>query len=465
MEGCVRKLSKSFIPLSFLVLVAFSLLSCSGASSPPASLPAPVSQLISIGNPDEIGLVSVLGTSGSVLPNAVVRAQNISQITVVNRWYDFLVSVAWAQVGDPVVSVEANNEGAFEIGLKANIGDSIFIMQVFNGEQSPNVDLKVNGNVVRLPVLPRGLTQPELGLLAVTASNIQSPNGHLFNLDYNETLSPLSFPESAQDFNSCPGLNGLVLDAQDGLGSLLCKDNETLVNFSPDGDLMAQFQEINGVRFIGGRPERDQGVLGIAKIDTSVVTFNTATGSLQCDFLLPHPQGKAKHVQTTRAQWLDLEPFNETSIIVALSQYDDGSWVLTRFQPIGCTEFTILDQVELSDGLEPYDMAAFSFGEMALISVPNSNRILLIDLVSGIATSMPVGKSPLGVAVSQDETTGYVVNSDDSSVSLLDLFSGETLDIPGLGIFPTQIVLLESQGVGTVLSPEDRSIVSFSLEL
>jgi len=460
----MRKTYKSIIPLGFLLLTCFGLGGCTGGASPPASLPAPVSQLISVGNPDSIGLVSVFGAAGSVLPNALVRAQNLTQTAANSSWMDLLIPLAMAQGSDPTVSVEADNLGQFELGIKADVGDTILVQQLLDGEQSPNVDLKVNGNVVRLPVLPRGFTEPEPGLLSVTGAMEKSPDGELFDIDFAENPSPPSFPAAVQTFNACPGINGVVIDAEDGLGSLLCKENESLVNFSPDGDIMAQFQEIDGVRFIGGRPERNQGVLGVAKIDASVVTFNTATGSLQCDYLIPHPGGKAKHLQTTRAEWLDLDNTGVDSVLLALSQYDDGSWVLTRFQPLDCTNFAILNQMELPADLNPFDMDGYQFGEQALISIPDSNRVLLVDLDRDTFASIPVGKSPLGVAVSQNQSTAYVVNNDDNSLTRIDLLTLATNDIPAVGIFPTQIQLLESLGLGTVLSSGDRAVVTFPLD-
>lgn len=459
----MRKSLKSIFPLVFLLLFALGLAGCGAASSPPASLPAPVSRLISIGNPDDIGLVSVLGAEGSVLPNAQVRVQKINAVARANSWLDLLLANAWAQSTDPSVITVATDQGFFELLIKAEVGDTLLIQQEQNDEVSPGVDLKVNGNVVRLPVLPGGFFETVPGRLSVTGSPEDSPLGQLFDIDYADSISPASFPEVLQEFDGCPGINGLVVDDGDGLGSLLCTENESFVNFSPDGQVSAQFQEIEGVRFIDGRPETNEGVLGVASPLASVSTFDTSTGSLQCDYLLTSPEGSFQHLQTTRVRILDAGPMASKTIFLALSQFENGSWVLTLFEPTDCTSFTTLQQVVLPADMQPYDMVGFQFGERALVSYPQANRVLLVDLTLDSSVPIPVGINPLGLAVREDESSAFVVNQEENSLTHIDLNSLATQDIPDLGVLPEEVLLVESLGLGTILSPADRSVVSFTL--
>jgi hypothetical protein len=347
--------------------------------------------------------------------------------------------------------------------IKAEVGDILLIQQEQGEEVSPGVDLKVNGNVVRLPVLPGGFFETVPGRLSVTGAPTDSPLGQLFDIDYAASLSPASFPEVLQEFDGCPGINGLVVDDADGLGSLLCTDNESFVNFSPDGQVSAQFQEIEGVRFIDGRPENNEGVLGVASPLTSVSTFDTSTGSLQCDYLLTSPEGDFPHLQSTRVRILDADPMASKSVYLALSQFENGSWVLTRFEPNDCFTITILQQVVLPAEMEPYDMVGYQFGERALVSYPQANRVLLVDLTLDEIVPIPVGIHPLGLAVRQDESAAFVVNQDENSLTHIDLLSLATQDIPDLGILPEEVLLVESLDLGTILSPADRSVVSFPL--
>jgi hypothetical protein len=121
--------------LIFLIPSVSHVAGCgSGASAPPASIPAPVSSLITVSPPDpDTNLVLVVGDVGSVEPLAVVLAANATLGGVVRRIYDLLVPNAYAQI---VTSANADDQGRFFLELFANSGDEIDIRQQVDGELS-----------------------------------------------------------------------------------------------------------------------------------------------------------------------------------------------------------------------------------------------------------------------------------------------------------------------------------------
>ena len=120
--------------LLFLLPAFSSVGGCgSGASAPPASIPAPVSSLITVSPPNQDGLVLVSGAPGAVLPNANVIAANLSQGGFVRRLEGLFLREAHAQVQ---ASVQADDQGAFDLELEGTNGDEIGIRQIVDSEPS-----------------------------------------------------------------------------------------------------------------------------------------------------------------------------------------------------------------------------------------------------------------------------------------------------------------------------------------
>lgn len=122
--------------LVFLIPSLSNVAGCSGggASSPPASIPAPVSSLITLTTPDNTGLIVVTGQDGAVNPNATVLAANLTQGGTVFRWEDLIIRSAYAQVFQAATNADAN--GAFILNIDGNSGDQIGLRQEVGGEQS-----------------------------------------------------------------------------------------------------------------------------------------------------------------------------------------------------------------------------------------------------------------------------------------------------------------------------------------
>jgi hypothetical protein len=134
MKKTIRALFLLTAGFLFLIPSVSSVGGCgTGASAPPASIPAPVSSLITVSSPNEDGLVLVSGAPGAVLPNASVIAANLTQGGFVQRLESLFIRDAHAQVQ---ASVTADDQGAFDLELEGANGDEIGLRQIDNGDQS-----------------------------------------------------------------------------------------------------------------------------------------------------------------------------------------------------------------------------------------------------------------------------------------------------------------------------------------
>ncbi|HSA60498.1 MAG TPA: hypothetical protein VLJ37_12535 [bacterium] len=135
----MKKILKTLFLLAagflFLIPSFSSVGGCSsGASAPPASIPAPVSSLISLTPPDDTGLIVVTGDVGSVEPGATVIAANVTKGGVVFRWEDLFIRSAFAQVFEATTT--ADDAGRFVLNIDGDSGDQIGIRQQVGTEQS-----------------------------------------------------------------------------------------------------------------------------------------------------------------------------------------------------------------------------------------------------------------------------------------------------------------------------------------
>ena len=118
------------------------LVACGGGGAPPASIPAPVSQKLSISPPQPNGAITITGEPGAVQPGALVQAKNVSEqgpfLVVVKSW---LIRSALAQTFE--TETFADDQGAFTLLIDGASGDQIDVRQEVGGEFSPPVSLTV----------------------------------------------------------------------------------------------------------------------------------------------------------------------------------------------------------------------------------------------------------------------------------------------------------------------------------
>ncbi|MCC7343382.1 MAG: hypothetical protein IT573_00485 [Deltaproteobacteria bacterium] len=137
-------MKKLLTSLSVVLLLSNAALfgsGCGGGGAPPASIPAPVTQLMTISEPGPTGAVSITGAPGAVQPNANVQAQNVDQVGPFTWLKELLIRSAHAQTF--FVEVTADDQGAFNLLIDGTSGDRIDIRQEVNGEFSPAVSLTV----------------------------------------------------------------------------------------------------------------------------------------------------------------------------------------------------------------------------------------------------------------------------------------------------------------------------------
>jgi len=127
--------------IALLLLCFFALASCGGGGAPPASIPAPVTQLMTISPPDQTGAVQIVGQEGAALPNATVQARNVNQVGPFSWLKNLLLREACAQTFITETVADAN--GAFTLLIDGASGDRIDLIQELNGDVSPPVSLTV----------------------------------------------------------------------------------------------------------------------------------------------------------------------------------------------------------------------------------------------------------------------------------------------------------------------------------
>ena len=141
MEKILKTLFLLATGLMFLIPSVSHVAGCgSGVSAPPASIPAPVSSLISLTPPDPTGLIIVTGDVGSVEPGATVIAANITKGGVVLWWEDLFIRSAHAQLFE--ATTNADDQGRFILNIDGDSGDQIGIRQQVGTEES-DVTIKI----------------------------------------------------------------------------------------------------------------------------------------------------------------------------------------------------------------------------------------------------------------------------------------------------------------------------------
>lgn len=127
--------------LCFHLLGFFLLVSCGGGGAPPASIPAPVSQKLSISPPAPNGAITITGEPGAVQPGARVQAKNVTEQGPFLIVRSFWIRSALAQTFE--TETFADDFGAFSLLIDGASGDQIDVRQEVGGEFSSAVSLTV----------------------------------------------------------------------------------------------------------------------------------------------------------------------------------------------------------------------------------------------------------------------------------------------------------------------------------
>ncbi len=432
-------------------------------ASPPAGIPAPVSRLLSVSNPDASGAVVITGAPGSVLGGATVEVGNLDQGAVVYRLRQALLSSAWAQVAPVQDSTRAAADGSFQLVVSANVDEVLRVVQEVDGERSPPTDLIVTGTVVFLgpSMQPKDVATDASGRAFVSSSSTTSSEGYVFLLNFAQGGVLNSVPQSTFVFPDFSGIGSLDLDPSLGLGMVVSANQDQMRTFpfSGQSSFLTALEQPLDVSVLSS-----QGLLAVGQggANSSVSLLENLNGQVLCDFLFSPPAGTANSLQTP---WVILGEDEEGApFLQAVISYDDGSYFAGRFPVDGsCTPGGT--QVLLPEGIRPGALVAYENGTKALVSDRNSDKVYAVDFLDFSVTGVVVGNHPVGLAVDEESGFVYVVNSGDNTLLVLNLkdFTVAQL-IERVGLAPTAIGLLPEFKRAVVVSSLDHSVVLVDLD-
>jgi DNA-binding beta-propeller fold protein YncE len=459
--------------ISVLLLLTAGMLGC-GAVSPPVGIPAPVSQLLSVSNPDANGTVTLTGAPGSVVAGADVTAANTTQGGVVQKLKLELVLYRTAHAGNgddngdvtaPLTNTAiAGPDGSFQLILHADIGDEIQVVQTVNGETSPPASIVVEGKSVDLGWPPRDLAvDPQTGRIFVTTEGDE--DGFVFILNFIDEGAPLSLPQPDVTFSGMPGIGEIALDSVNDRGLVLFTSENSVINFGLTGGGQPVQHVVSLPLSVDILPDGFQAVIGAEDPLNSIWFYRMwQDPGLQCSVEIIDTLNRAAHVAT---------PFvairrDALSVIqvLAVSEFDNGSFILSKFQFVDTcpTDLDVL-QIPLPEFINPGGLVSFNQTDNALISDAGSNLVYVADFNDSSLSELQVGNGPRGIAVNENGTKAYVVNRGDNSLSAINLGDFSVQTQQGVALSPTEIGLLPGGTQAVLLSSGDQLVVLVDLEI
>jgi YVTN family beta-propeller protein len=108
-----------------------------------------------------------------------------------------------------------------------------------------------------------------------------------------------------------------------------------------------------------------------------------------------------------------------------------------------CRDTTSLTQPDLQPTISPHVTAGTTRPIRAYVTNVGSDNVSVIDVATNtVVATVPVGNSPLNVALTPDGAFAYVTNSSDRTVSVIDAASNAVVaTVGGLGHFPEGIAI------------------------
>ncbi len=210
------------------------------------------------------------------------------------------------------------------------------------------------------------------------------------------------------------------------------------VAIDPDG----QSVYVGGVSFVTL-------TTGVARIRTSDHTVEAQTGDLfdlpwdvACSpsgnvlyatggFLFLEPNNELLVINTSTMAVIDTVPVQSYPTTIAFSPLGDFAYVVgsgpDSLVRIDTSDHSPDGSIDLSFFGAPWGVAVSSDGEWALVTLPDTWEVLLIDLVIGDVAdvlTLPGGGWPLGVALTHDDAFAYVADCDGGSVHVIETAFG-----------------------------------------
>ena len=125
--------------------------------------------------------------------------------------------------------------------------------------------------------------------------------------------------------------------------------------------------------------------------------------------------------------------FSAKPTITILSATALVAAALTGDRYLGHADAQVLTRFTGATSSQPLALSADD--SLLLVANPDNNSVSLFDLKNGGAqlAEIPVGKEPNGVALSPDGTRGYVANTVDGTVTVLNINRTSPLGVCGPG--------------------------------
>lgn len=441
----------------FISLIIAGLLGC--PASPPAGIPAPVSNLMSVSNPDGSGAVAITGDPGAVNGGATVNAANVSQSGLKMEIKNFLIRPAFAQAGPGFTnSITANGDGSFVLFLSAAVGDQIEVTQTVGEETSDPTLLTVSGNTQALGqnVFDLGVNA-ETGLIYTSATNSE---GFVFESDFNSG-QPLSLPPPfCTPFPNT--ITRIALNSNFGEGYVISPELQNFYVFDLFDSCAPQQVNVGNIPInLAVAPDGVNIAFGL-QANNFGVSILTNGGTPICEITITHP-GAANHISTFLIQ-SGMNPY-----LFTVSLFDDDSYWASKIDTTGvaCPSGTHQADIKLPDGILPGGLGVFNSSNQALVSDLGTNVVYVLDFMGNtVSANVTVGNNPRGIAVVADQSKAYVANQGDNSLTSIDLTNGfATQTQTGVGLQPVEIGLLPGETQAGVLSLSDNSVVLVDLQI
>jgi DNA-binding beta-propeller fold protein YncE len=417
-------------------------------------------------NPDVAGNVTLLGAAGAVLPNSLVIAANASQgLNAQNRWLRWFLPAAYAQEASPFLAqTTAAPDGSFKMALIGQVGETLQVTQTVDGEKSPPTDLTIKGTVVDLGVPAQGVVVDESTSTADVTGG-REEEGLIFALALSSSEPLPSLPDPLVQISGVPGIGSVAVDPLAGTGLVVSTAQNILAVFSLDPENeTVMFNSVFSPLAVDVLPAQRLAAIGVESGLTSVSVHDSLDGSFECSFLIVNSFGAAGHVRTPFVR-IGSGPRGDMQI-VAVSEYSDGTWLVSRTSLPTCFDAPVPNgMLLLPPGTVPGGMDILASTDTVLVSDTAGNQLLVVDFVSKQITPQPVGVEPQGVKVDEANGRAFVVNSGEDSITLLDLEDFASLKLVGVGLEPTHLAVDGNLKRGLLLSEVDGTVIVVDLDI
>lgn len=435
---------KTVLIMIGLILPALSLENCSsssGGGTPSTEIPAPVSHL-SISSPDSNGLVRVTGAAGF--------ADGGSTVTVTNEGAssshlirDLFIRSAWAQAS---VTVTANADGSFETTLAASAGDRISVDYTKDGSET-EAATAVPENQPPLPTT-EGMVYQDVAFNPTTGEAVVIANdgtdGFLVFFNVSTEVS------STVTLDGLSGANRVAVDNRNQIVVITDSDDpDNVYHYHiATGNTLDDSTEGTQANDVAAAPDGNYAVIAFDSATLAIGFYDLANDIISV-FGTSTDQNQNSQ---RRAHWVDVANNGVADLAALVSETEEGSFFLTtHLIDTVLPLFTQETAVTLTGLGLPGGLDFFSSASQALVTDRSNDSVLRVTIATGDIATIAVGDDPRGVAVERGDEKAFVVNSEDRTLSIIDLTTDTVSSSENLGLDPTAVAVDPSGAIDTVV--------------